>query len=113
MIADRAARFATWAKSRPRLVVGVAASLIGIAALSMWAVTVSTGCYSRDAATARVAALSTKFQEAAATGTIKIDALATGIRRMNAAATSYNADADHAKFCDALDQVRGDFNLDS
>jgi hypothetical protein len=47
------------------------------------------GCSSRDDVIARVGLVSSGFQEAAAQGRIKVEDLASGVKRMNEAATAY------------------------
>lgn len=93
-----------------QIAAGVGVLVIAIAA--SWFAVGARGCSSRSDVEARVAVASAALQQAAAQGKIKIEALAAGIRRLNESATAYNASHDHKTYCDALEQLRGEYKLD-
>lgn len=84
---------------------GVAAVVLG----ALWLVGGGRGCGSREDVEARVALVSSGLQQAAAEGKLAVDQLAAGVKKMNEAATAYEANKDHAAFCAALDQLSGEF----
>src|SRR5262249_6675585 len=90
---------------------GLGAIAIVVAAGACFVFASGRGCSTRDNVTARVALVSSRLQAAAAQGKIKIEDLATGIRRLNGAATTYNANADHAAYCAELDKLSDDYKL--
>lgn len=95
---------------RSKLAGGVA--MVAVVAIGAYfAFGLGRGCYSRDDVTARVAIVSSGLQQAAAQGKLKIEALAVGIKRMNEAASAYNANNDQAAFCNALDQIAEAYKL--
>lgn len=102
------ARLATWSL-RTKLIAGGGAALVALVAL--WFAVGGRGCASRDDVEARVALVSSGLQQAAAQGALKIDQLATGVKRLNAAATAYEADKDAGAFCEALDKLSDEFEL--
>jgi hypothetical protein len=63
------------------------------------------GCGSRDDVEARVARVSSLLQSAAGQGKIKVEDLASRIRRLNEGAAAYAASKDHQAYCDALDTL--------
>lgn len=71
----------------------------------------TSGCSSRDAAAATVAALSSELQQAASAGQLSIDTLAGNMRRMNELAAVYESSGDVRTYCEGLDQLRDEFAL--
>lgn len=104
---ERAARLS----GRGRLVMAGAGALAIVATGLFVLMIARDGCASREDVTARVGEVAAKLQQAAAQGKIKVERLADGVRRMNAAATSYEATKDHTAYCEALDELAGEFKL--
>jgi hypothetical protein len=89
------------------------AVLGGIAALALGVVFLmaSTGrpCGAREDVEARVAALTSAMQADAAAGKITIEELALRVKRLNAAATTFETSKDLPAFCASLDALTGEF----
>ncbi len=91
----------------------VAASVAVAGGLGLiWLSGAGTGCATRGEAEARASLVSSGLQLAATQGSLEIERLAAGVKRMNQAATAYEADKDHAAFCAALDTLSDEFSLD-
>lgn len=91
------------------IAIGAALAIVAIGIASFLLAGASRGCSSREDVTARVSLVSSELQQAAAQGKIKVEQLAGGIRRMNAAANTYNTTQDHQAYCDALDEIGEEF----
>jgi hypothetical protein len=105
---------AVWAKLAPQtklVVAGGAGALVLLLIGLLVAIGIGRGCSSREDVIARVSIVSSRLQEAAAQGRIKVDRLAEGVKQVNAAATAYESNKDHQAYCDALDQVSEEFDL--
>jgi hypothetical protein len=63
------------------------------------------GCSTREDVTARVSAVSSQLQQAAAQGKLKLEELAAGIKQVNDAATAYETTKDAQAYCEALDSL--------
>jgi hypothetical protein len=98
--------------SRQRYVaIGAIGALAIAAVIATFLVVGKRGCGSRDDVVARVADVSSRLQQAATQGQIKVEELASGIKRLNEASTRYEADKDHQAYCDALQGIDADFTL--
>jgi hypothetical protein len=90
------------------------AGAVGVVLIAMVAYFVAggtRGCSSREDVIARVGRVSSGLQEAAAQGRIKVENLASGIKRMNEASTAYEKSGDHGAYCEALDTIGTEFQL--
>lgn len=105
------ASVADWSSRRRYLAIGLAGALVIAAVIATLLIASKRGCGSREDVVARVSIVSSRLQEAAAQGQIKVDELASGIKRLNEASTRYEADKDHQAYCDALQSISGDFQL--
>lgn len=90
-----------------RIAIAVGVVLVPVVASALY-LGADHGCASRDEVAARVAGVASELQQAASQGKITIEQLADGIRRLNAAATAYDASQDHAAYCEAVDALRGE-----
>jgi hypothetical protein len=102
------------ATSSPRqryIALGLAGTVALAALIGTLLIVDKRGCGSRDDVVARVADVSSRLQQAAAQGQIKVEELASGIKRLNEASTRYEADKDHQAYCDALQGIDADFTL--
>ena len=88
---------------------GIVAVALALAAL--WLAAGDRGCSSRAEVEARVALVSSNLQQAAAQGEITVERLADSVKRLNAAATTYEATQDHQAYCQALDALRSEVDL--
>jgi len=95
--------------SRRLIVFGGAGAVAALALAALFIWSGGFGCTSRDDVTARVAEVSANLQQAAAQGKITVEELATGIRRLNAAATLYQGNSDHGAYCTALGELSDDY----
>jgi hypothetical protein len=105
---------AIFATSTPRhryIALGLAGAIALAAVIGTFLIVGKRGCGSRDDVVARVADVSSRLQQAAAQGQIKVEELASGIKQLNEASTRYEADKDHQAYCDALQGIDADFNL--
>lgn len=96
---------------RARWIAGIGASVVVLLVVAGLFLATRGGCSSRDDVIARVELVSSAFQEAAAQGRIKVEDLASGVKRMNEAATAYESSGDHEAYCDALDALSDEFKL--
>jgi hypothetical protein len=97
--------------ARAKLIAAGGAAAVAVAAVTLFAIGSGRGCSSRDDVTARVSVVSSALQEAAAQGRLKVEELATNIKRLNTAATAYDTTQDHQTYCDALDALSEDLRL--
>ena len=100
-----------FSKPLPRWIAGASAVAVIVIVVGLFMLG-RGGCWSRNDVTARVSVASSGLQQAAAQNKITIEQLATGIRRLNAAATSYETTKDHQAYCDALDGLMEEYTLD-
>lgn len=98
--------------SRARWIAAACAAGILLLSVVAYFLVTARGCSSRENVTARVSLLSSGLQEAAAQNRIKVEELAAGIRRLNAAATTFEATKDHQAYCEALDELTDDYKLE-
>ena len=93
-------------KSRIAIFAGAALALM-VGALSLiLSGSVAGGCSSREDVTARVAEVSSRLQSEAAQGRMTVEQLAEGIKKLNAAATTYETSHDHQGYCESLEGLQ-------
>lgn len=97
--------------SRARWIAGIGAGAVMLLVVAGLFLATRGGCSSRDDVIARVGLVSSSLQEAAAQGRIKVETLASGVKRMNEAATAYETSGDHQAYCDALDTLNAEYDL--
>jgi hypothetical protein len=97
--------------SRLRWIAGIGAGAVVLLAVAGLFLATRGGCSSREDVIASVGLVSSAFQEAAAQERIKVEDLASGVKRMNEAATAYETSSDHQAYCDALDKLKAEYEL--
>jgi type II secretory pathway component PulM len=94
--------------ARTRMI-ALAGTGVFVIALVAWLFAGGRPCGERPDVEARVATLSASLQAEAAAGKISIEELASRIKRLNAAATAFEASKDLPKYCEALDLLGEEF----
>lgn len=95
---------------RSKLITAGCATVVALGAF--WSAVGDRGCSSREDVEARVALVSSRLQHITTQGTLSTDRLAAAVKRMNAAATTYEVDKDATAFCVALVDLTRDFGLE-
>lgn len=94
-----------------KLVAGLVVLIAIVLGVALWFGVSRGTCSSHEDVTARVAIVSSALQQAAARQEISIEKLAEGIKRLNAAATTYETTKDAGTYCEGLDALAKDFKL--